>query len=80
MDPLFEVHMLNDVGKEKARNIAEAYNSLLGTLKNHCPDSREFSVAKTKLEESCFFAKKSIANVPENQQDPAPAQEQATAS
>lgn len=69
MDPLFEVHMLNDLGKERARNIAKAFDSLLSDLTVFCPTAnREFSIVKTKLEEACFFAKKSMANLPENQQ------------
>jgi hypothetical protein len=28
---------------------------------------------RTKLEEACFFAKRGLASLPENQQDPKPA-------
>jgi hypothetical protein len=68
MDPLFEVHMLNEVGKPKARAIAEAYDECLtkiAVLVGAGP-SREMSIAKTKLEESCFYAKKAMANNPTN--------------
>ena len=68
IDPLFQVHMLNDEGKKKATEIAEAFDHCLVKLMEVCPtDNREFSIVKTKLEEACFFAKKAMANVPENQ-------------
>lgn len=71
MDPLFKVHMLNDTGKQKAGVIACKFFELLEGLKGLCGDdfakSREFSIVKTKLEEACFFAKKAMANVSDNQ-------------
>lgn len=68
MDPLFEVHMLNEEGKAKATQIAFHFGDLLSNLANLCgEDSREFSITKVKLEEACFFAKKAMANRMENQ-------------
>lgn len=64
----FNVHMLNDKGKEKAKEIAESFDELLNKLERvlfHTP-SREFSIICTKLEEACFFAKKAMANNPDN--------------
>jgi len=58
--------MLNDAGKERATTISIAFDTLLSTLEEVCPVSRELSLAKTKLEESCFFAKKAMANASEN--------------
>lgn len=63
----FQVHILNDSGIVKANNLAAEFDNLLNVLKGMCPESREFSIVKTKLEEACFFAKKSIANDPSNQ-------------
>jgi hypothetical protein len=69
MDPLFTVHRLNDEGMRKAQHSAEAFDALLSTLRVLCPENtREFSIVKTKLEEASFFAKKSIAIDPTNQQ------------
>jgi len=68
MDPLFEVHMLNETGKKNAKAIADSFDFCLQSLKTLCPEGREFAIVKTKLEESCFFAKKSMANVKANQQ------------
>lgn len=68
-----EVHMLNEVGKQKAKDIATAFDNLLmaltsSTFGSLCPQGRELSLVKTKLEEAAFFAKKAMAMQPENQQ------------
>lgn len=65
-DVLFAFHKLNEDGQARAVVIAERFDTLLNDLKRICPDSREFSICKTKLEEACFFAKKSMAMKPEN--------------
>lgn len=71
MNKEFEVHMLNNMGKSKAGDIAKAFDILLETIKAECQGSaREFAIVKTKLEEACFFAKKAMANVMENQMNP----------
>lgn len=67
MDPLFEVHMLNDDGISKAKQIAEAFDNLLLKLGDTCLLGREMSIVKTHLETACFFAKKSMANDVQNQ-------------
>lgn len=61
MHKLFQVHILNEQGKDKAKQIARAFDELHTKLSVLCPDGRELSVARTKLEEACFFAKKSMA-------------------
>lgn len=69
MHPEFQVHMLTEEGKSTAIYIAHAFDDLLTTLEEICPASRELSIAKTKLEEACFFAKKAMAKInaePEN--------------
>lgn len=69
MDPLFQVHRLNAAGLEKADRLAGAFDYLLSKLREICPEqTREFSLVKTYLEQACFFAKKSIANNPANQE------------
>lgn len=68
MDAMFEVHILNDKGKEHAHNIAYEFDQLLQYLGIVCSPGRELSLAKTKLEEACFFAKKAMATKPENQE------------
>lgn len=66
MRPQFKVHMLNDIGKQKAKEIAEDFDQLLAALEGKCPDGRELAIVRTKLEEACFFAKKSMASAPGN--------------
>jgi hypothetical protein len=76
----FEVHMLNEAGKLKAKAIAEAFDTLLTSLENITPmdDSRslghrEMALVRTKLEEAAFFAKKAMAVQPRNTNpDPKP--------
>jgi hypothetical protein len=57
----FAVHMLTEDGKYKAKVIAEAFNNCLHALERVCAEGREMAIVKTKLEEACFFAKKSMA-------------------
>ena len=70
MDPLFQVHRLNADGMKKAEVIAGTFTDCLYTLATVCPTGREFSIARTKLEEAAFFAKKAMASQPENQETP----------
>jgi hypothetical protein len=63
----FSVHMLNKAGIEKANKIKDVFNEFLTNLADLCAPGREFSIVKTKLEEACFFAKKSMANQEVNQ-------------
>lgn len=70
MHSLFEVHMLNDHGKVKAKAIAQTFDHLLNSLTYELDlgTGREAAIVKTKLEEACFYAKKAMAMNPENQQ------------
>lgn len=80
MDAAFEVHMLNDTGKQKAKQIAEMFDGLLSSAKNvvlsgwdpneptNAEVMRELALVRTHLETACFFAKKAMANNPANQQ------------
>lgn len=69
VNKLFEVHLLNNQGIRKAAAIAMAFDDLLSELSLHCPESREFSIVKTKLEEAAFFAKKAMSVQAENQRE-----------
>jgi glutamate synthase domain-containing protein 3 len=67
MNKEFAVHMLNETGKAKAQEIAQAFDACLERLLSICPKtSREMSITRTKLEEAAFFAKKAMAQEPEN--------------
>ena len=69
MDELFSVHKLNEAGVVKAKAIAMDFSTLLSLLTSYCGgSSREMSVVKTKLQEACFFAKRAMAQLPENQE------------
>lgn len=67
MDALFQVHRLNEEGLAKADRIAKSFDQLLNSLQTDIVNCREMSIVKTKLEEACFFAKKAMANDPNNQ-------------
>jgi len=69
MNPLFQVHKLNEVGFAKANELAEAFNTLVEKIDNliQTHPSREKSIVYTKLEEACFFAKKALASQKANQ-------------
>ena len=67
MNREFTTHILNELGIVKAQAIANHFDHLLEGLKGFVPEGREHSIVKTKLEEACFFAKKAMANDPENQ-------------
>jgi hypothetical protein len=67
MTTLFQVHILNAGGLKKAEQIAGSFNFLLDILETVCPAGRELALVRTKLEEAAFFAKKSMANDPQNQ-------------
>lgn len=70
MNELFKAHRLNEKGMEKAKAIAEKFNSLVLELQSDClenNESREWSIAKTKLEEACFYTKKAMAKMTWNQ-------------
>ena len=70
LDPLFQVHRLNEDGQAKAGSVAKAFNELLRKLRNNVAPSREMAIAEMKLEEACFFVKKAIAMDPENRHAP----------
>ena len=67
MDSVFQVHILNEVGIEKARTIAQKFDELLDYIGTEGFGTREYNIVRTKLEEASFFAKKNMANQPQNQ-------------
>lgn len=65
----FKFHRLNPEGIKKSENIAALFEALQSSLESICGGpSRELSIAKTKLEEACFFSKKAMAVQPDNQE------------
>jgi hypothetical protein len=70
MDSAFEVHILNEAGIEKAKIIAQKFDTFLSeliVLWGNPGWNRETALVRTKLEEASFFAKKTMANQSENQ-------------
>jgi hypothetical protein len=79
----FQVHILNEDGIERAKQLAATFDAFLEQLKKLCLhdqqkyggillagnayNGREFAIVRTKLEEASFFAKKALAMLPENQ-------------
>ena len=64
----FDVHILNHVGIERARDIARGFSTLLNDLDEICgKDGREMAIVRTHLQEAAFFAKRAMAMRPENQ-------------
>lgn len=65
----FAVYKLNDLGMSYAVEIRDLFDNLLDRIETICvAESRELSIARTKLEEASFFAKKAMAHNQENRQ------------
>lgn len=62
IDSLFEVTLLNERGKNEATVLRLSFTNLVTQLRESLMNSRELSLALTKLEESCFYAIKSLKN------------------
>jgi hypothetical protein len=81
--PGFKHFKLNFPGLANAANIAVEFDRLLDALMSEpcgcATNSREFALVKTKLEEACFYAKKSMAIRPEKQDGYSPHQNSGTA-
>lgn len=63
MHPAFQVHRLNELGLMRAGDIAIVFDAALTDIEQIVgPLGREIDLARTKMEEACFFAKKALAN------------------
>ena len=65
---LFKFHKLNSLGQSKAVLIQDLFRYVAKELESGVKECREWTIAKQKLEEACFFAKKAMAIQPENQE------------
>lgn len=66
----FQVNKLNDAGLLLAQSIAQTFDDALTALEKllgQGTNTREAALMRTKLEESCFFAKKAMAQASVNQ-------------
>ena len=69
MSELFATHALNAVGRERATQVRAAFSDLLEELEEivGTDAGRELAIARTKLEEACFFVVKAVAVQARNQ-------------
>ena len=69
----FQAHLLNEQGIAKAKKIAQIFTTLLNEVEETSgKDGREMALVRTQLEQAAFFAKKAMAQRPENQIAPPP--------
>lgn len=61
MNQLFKSFKTSKEGQEKITKVKTAFDDLLIFISKYCEESREFSICKSKLEESCFYAVKSVS-------------------
>ncbi len=65
----FQVHKLNENGLHAAAGIADTFSRCLDILEEIAgTEGREMALVRTKMEEACFFAKKTIAQMPQFQE------------
>lgn len=77
MSDLFKTHQLNEDGVRKAQGVGEAFDSLLTFVAANCPEGRELALAKTHMENACYWVKKAIARLPANQAEVVPVETKA---
>jgi hypothetical protein len=64
----FSVHLLNEQGLAQADKLKRAFEELWGVIESVTPmSSRPKSVVLTKLQEASMWAKRAMAELPENQ-------------
>lgn len=61
MNKEFSSTKVTKEGVEKINKTREIFDSALEQLKAICPEGRELSLVKTKLEEASFFAIKAVS-------------------
>lgn len=69
MDPLFQVHKLNEDGLAKATQLANSFDNCLMQVQGviGSSPSRELALVRTHMELASFYAKKAMAINPANQ-------------
>jgi hypothetical protein len=61
MNTLFNSRKLSSKGVEDVAVVENLFSKLLDSLLVLCPEGRELSIVKTKLEEASMYAKKAIS-------------------
>lgn len=54
-NPIFQSHKMSDETLEKSETMRNRFEDMYNNIMFFCPDSRERSLALTKLEESSFW-------------------------
>jgi len=68
INSLFQFNRLNEDGIKKVDEIAYQFDGLMTKLNKLCTtEGREYTIVKQKLEEACFYAKKSVALLAKHQ-------------
>lgn len=62
MDKRLKYTNINDGQKERIDNCKNSASDLLAEIERSCPNSREKSIAITKIEEAIMWASKSISH------------------
>ena len=62
----FGLHNLTNEAAKECHDVGTLFSVFLDNLETVCPPGREFALVKTKLQEACYFAKKSIGLEPSN--------------
>jgi hypothetical protein len=57
---------LSDQGKARATEISKAFDHVLRTMGDNCPNGDEVKLARQHIEIACYFAKKAVTQLPQN--------------
>lgn len=60
IDKKFAFHEPSEGGKEKIKQIRQAFTNIDSLVKELCPQSRELSIALTEIETAAMWATKAV--------------------
>lgn len=63
----FQTHLLNERGLTAVGDVGQVFSDMLYKIEALIPPGRERAIVVTKLQEACFFAKRAVADITENQ-------------
>jgi hypothetical protein len=61
LNSIFSARKLNKFGIQVVAEVRDNFDSLLNTLENRLPPSRELSIVKTNLETACMYTIKAVS-------------------
>lgn len=70
INPAFQFHVLNDVGKQKAAKLGEQYTCFLAEVEQLVGSTTgpDIESARQKLKEALMFSHRALVKCPENQE------------